>query len=53
MASIDEHKKTIKALIEDINEKIMTGTLVDRQKIVGFAASEAATNIFAILLNKK
>ncbi len=53
MASIDEHKKTVESLIEDINEKIMAGTLVGRQKIVGFAASEAATNMFAILLHKK
>ena len=53
MASPESHKHTAKELIEDINEKIKVGILVQRQKIVGFAASEASTNMFALFLHRK
>jgi len=53
MTTIEEHDRTAKELIEDINEKIKANLLVERQKIVGFSASEAATNLFAVLLHKK
>lgn len=53
MTSIQEHEETAKELINDINEKIRAGLLAKRQKLVGFAASEASTNLFAILLHKK
>lgn len=52
MTTLNEHKLIISELIEDINEKIRSDLLLDRQKIVGFATSEAATNIFAYLLHK-
>jgi len=53
MTTIEEHKKIVNECIDDINEKIKAGLLVDRQKIVGFAASEAASNLFAIFLHHK
>ncbi len=53
MTSIEEHRTTAKELMEDINEKIRAGLLVRRQKLVGFAASEASTNLFAIFLHTK
>ena len=53
MTTIEEHEKIAKELLEDINEKIRSNLLVDRQKIIGFAASEVATNLFAILLHKE
>ena len=53
MASTESHKSTVKELVEDLNEKIKLGLLVKRQKIVGFAASEASTNLFAFFLHKK
>ena len=53
MASIEEHKKTIKELEDDLEEKIKLDLIGERQKIVGFAASEAAVNCFALLLHKK
>lgn len=53
MTTIKEHKKIIKELFEDINEKTRAGLLVERQKIIGFAASEASTNLFALFLHKK
>jgi|SRR3989344_2493864 len=53
MASLESHKNTVKELIDDINEKIKAGLLAQRQKIVGFAASEASTNMFAFFLHKK
>ena len=53
MTTIEEHEKIAKELLEDINEKVRTNLLVERQKIIGFAASEAATNLFAVLLHKK
>lgn len=53
MTTITEHMDTFKELTDDINEKIRAGLLEKRQKLVGFAASEASTNLFAILLHKK
>lgn len=53
MTTIEEHGKIIKEFLEDINEKIKSNLLVERQKIVGFSASEAATNLFALMLHKK
>ena len=53
MASVEEHKKTIKELKEDIEEKIKMRLVSERQKIIGFAASEASVNCFAVLLHKK
>ena len=53
MVTIEEHKKIVKEFVNDINEKIRAGLLVERQKIIGFSTSEAATNLFAILLHSK
>jgi hypothetical protein len=52
MASIEEHEKTVKELIEDIEEKMRLGLVAKRQKIIGFAVSEASTNLFAVFLHK-
>lgn len=52
MASIEEHEKTVKELIEDIEEKIRLNLVVKRQKLIGFAVSEASTNLLAIFLHK-
>lgn len=51
MTSIEEHKKAVKELEDDIEEKIRLHLITDRQKIIGFAASEASANCFAILLH--
>ena len=53
MTTIEEHKKTAGEFLEDINEKIKANLLVERQKIIGFSASEAATNLFALFLHDK
>lgn len=53
MTSAEEHEKAAKIFIEDINEKIRRGITVERQKIIGFCASEASTNLFASTLHKK
>lgn len=53
MTTTEEHKKIVKEFLDDINEKIKANLLVERQKIIGFAASEAAVNLFAVLLHKK
>ncbi|TRZ54237.1 hypothetical protein D4Q76_02780 [archaeon] len=53
MTSMEEHKKAVKELEDDMQEKIRMHLLHERQKIIGFAASEAAANCFAILLHKK
>src|SRR3989338_8772806 len=52
MTSIEEHLKIVDELEEDINEKISRNILDKRQKIIGFAASEASTNLFAVFLHK-
>ena len=53
MPSIEEHEKTVKELIDDIEEKIRLDLVIKRQKILGFAVSEASTNLFAIFLHKQ
>ena len=53
MTTIEEHEKIAKEFLDDINEKIKADLLIERQKIIGFSASEAAVNLFAILLHKK
>lgn len=53
MPSIEEHEKTAKELIEDIEEKVRLNLVAKRQKIIGFAVSEAASNLFAAFLHKK
>jgi len=53
MTSQEEHRRTIKELEEDIKEKIRDKKLFERQKIVGFDVSEAATNLFELYLHKK
>ncbi|MEK6893247.1 MAG: hypothetical protein AABX07_03515 [Nanoarchaeota archaeon] len=52
MPSIEEHEKTVRELLEDIEEKIRLGLVAKRQKIIGFSVSEASTNLFAIFLHK-
>ena len=53
MTTIEEHKKIVKEFLDDLNEKIKANLLVERQKIVGFAASEAAVNLFAVFLHQR
>ncbi len=53
MPSQEEHERTIRELLDDIEEKIRLNLIAKRQKIIGFAVSEAATNMFALLLHKK
>jgi len=53
MTTIEEHKKIVKEFLDDINEKIKADLLVERQKIIGFSASEAAVNLLAVFLHKK
>ncbi|MBS3075271.1 hypothetical protein J4429_02310 [Candidatus Pacearchaeota archaeon] len=53
MTTIEEHKEIAKEFLDDINEKIRANLLLERQKIIGFAASESATNLFAVFLHSK
>ena len=53
MTSIEEHKKNFEQFMADINEKIRADLLLDRQKIIAFDASEAATNLLEYFLHKK
>lgn len=53
MTSLSEHKNNIKQLMEDINEKIRADLLMERQKLIGFAASEASTNLLEFFLHKR
>ena len=52
MPSIEEHEKTVKELIDDIEKKIRLNLVAKRQKIVGFSVSEASANLFAVFLHK-
>ena len=51
MPSIEEHEKTVKELLADIEEKIRLSLVAQRQKIIGFSVSECSANLFAIFLH--
>lgn len=53
MTTYENHKHIVKNLIEDIDEKIKSQKIIERQKIIGFTVSEASVNLIAILLRKK
>lgn len=47
------HKENARNLIEDIEEKLRLDVAIKRQKLVGFACSEASCELLSILLHKK
>jgi hypothetical protein len=53
MTSLEAHRKSIKELLDEIDEKVRSGLATDRQKLVGFAASEISCDMLAVLLHKK
>lgn len=53
MTSIEAHKDSVKALTADVEEKLRSETATKRQKLIGFACSEASCDLLAILLHKK
>ncbi len=53
MTTIEEHERSIKEFIDDINEKIRAKNIFERQKIIGFDVSEASTNMFELYLHRK
>lgn len=53
MTSIEEHKRGIQELLEDINEKLRSDLIVERQKLIGFSASEISCDLLALLLHEK
>ncbi len=53
MVSESEHRKIVKELLDDIKDKVRSGLLAERQKVIGFAASEAACHTLALFLHEK
>lgn len=53
MTSVEGHAKNIRELLRDIEEKIRSDLILERQKLVGFAASEVACELLALLLHKR
>ncbi|MBM3304144.1 MAG: hypothetical protein FJY76_03530 [Candidatus Aenigmarchaeota archaeon] len=53
MTSLEVHRKSAKEMLDDIDEKVRSGLVKDRQKLVGFAASEISCDLLAVLLHKK
>lgn len=53
MTSVEEHRKGAKELLKDIDEKVRSDLIAERQKLIGFATSEVSCDLFAILLHKK
>ena len=53
MTSQEEHLRNFDQFMDDINEKIRAGLLVERQKIIAFDASEASTNLLEHFLHKR
>lgn len=52
MTLIEAHKENVKELVEDIEEKLRADITTKRQKLIGFACSEASCELLAILLHK-
>ena len=53
MTSVQEHRNSVRELISDIMERLRAGLLVERQKVIGFSASEASCDLFALLLHRR
>jgi len=53
MVLVGEHIKNAKELLKDIDEKVRSDLIAERQKLIGFAASEISCDLFAVLLHKK
>lgn len=53
MTSVEEHIRNIKQLLNDVEEKIRSDLILERQKLVGFATSEITCELLALLLHKK
>lgn len=53
MTLIEVHFENARNLIEDIEEKLRLDVAVKRQKLVGFACSEASCDLLSILFHKK
>ena len=53
MTTVENHQDILSELLEDIDEKIRADLILQRQKILGFALSEASAHLLAILLLKK
>lgn len=53
MVSVDEHKRSLEEFLKDVEEKIKSDLIVERQRLIGFALSEASCDLFAIFLHRK
>ncbi len=53
MTSVQEHRNSVRELVNEIMEKLRSGLLVERQKVIGFSASEAACDLFALVLHRR
>ena len=53
MTSLEQHKNNLHQFLDDIKEKVRAGLLLERQKIIGFAASGASTNLLEYFFHKK
>ncbi len=53
MVSVEEHKRSLAEFLKDIEEKVRNNLIVERQRLIGFSASEASCDLFAIFLHKK
>lgn len=53
MTSVEEHRKSIKSLLKDVEDKVRADTIVGMQKLIGFSCSEAACDMLALMLHKK
>ncbi len=52
MTTLENHRAILKELLEDVDEKVRADLLLQRQKILGFALSEASVHLLAVLLLK-
>ncbi len=53
MPAAEEHIKSARRLLRDVEDKVKADTIVEMQKLIGFACSEAACDMFALMLHRK
>ncbi len=53
MVSVKEHRRSLNEFLKDIEEKARNDLVIERQRIIGFCASEASCDLLALFLHTK
>ena len=53
MTCVEEHIRSVRMLLKDVEDKVRNGSIVETQKLIGFACSEACCDLLAVMLHRK